>query len=265
MHPDDPMVGLEPKPETRLPLGADAPVATVSNLRLWALALAAALAAGLAAGYGGEAAYHAVKPVIALPSNYNTLGPYDNSAALADAHRAGRAHSERVNTTIAYGVLGGLLGCFLGLAGGLARGSIGGLLAAVVGLVAGTAVGAGMSAALTPAFYHLLNPESSTMMAPFVVHAGVFAPIGGVAGFAFGLGRGGRRAALRGAVGGFLGALLGAVLFEAAVSIAYPLLRVEEPIPGDRLPRLAVHLCVAVFTALGAALLLREHKAAIRA
>lgn len=228
---------------------------------LWSCALAAGLVAGLAGGGGGELAYHAVKPVIQLPSDFAKLGPYDKSNAIAVASRNGSARSELANTAIAYGVLGGVLGSALGLAGGIARGSVRvGLAAAVVGLLAGATAGAGMSVVLTPVFYQLLNPETNPMVAPFVTHAGIFAAIGLAGGFALGMGRGGQRAVAVAAFGGFLGALVGATLFEAGNALAYPLVRVLEPIPGERLSRLAAHFAVALFAASGAVIALRESK-----
>ncbi len=190
--------------------------ASTAKAPLWIWALGASLIAGLIGGMCGESTYHLVKPLINrsanptpsgvvrsptgewvrrtnLPENFASLGAYDKSAAIADATTEGNIGAERLNSAIAYGVLGAVLAGGLGLAGGFARRSIsGGLVAAVVGLVVGGVVGAGMSVALTPLFYKLLQPEVNPLAAPFVSHSLLFAAIGVAGGLALGIGRGRR-------------------------------------------------------------------------
>ncbi|GAC1469860.1 MAG: hypothetical protein NVSMB9_14250 [Isosphaeraceae bacterium] len=257
MHSHDPQAGTQAGPESFQPAAVEA----TRRVNLWPWALIAGLAAGLGGGLIGESTYHIVRPKIQLPDGFEKLGAYDKSAALADAQRMASIAAERRNTAMAYGALGGLLGGALGLAGGLARRSAGGgLIAAAVGVVGGTAVGAGASFVLTPIFFQLLDPTMGGMVASFVVHGGVFGSIGAMGGLTLGLGRGGRGTAAHAALGGLLGALVGAVLYESAETMFYPLVRVGEPIPGERLLRLALDLTVAVFTALGAVSLLRERR-----
>ena len=261
MPSDERQTEVPPQPELNAKNRDSGSSGTVQRLVLWSCALAAGLTAGLAGGGGGELTYHVVKPVIKLPADFAKLGPYDKSNAIAEANRNASARSELANTAIAYGVLGGVLGGTLGLAGGIARRSVrGGLAAAVVGVLAGATAGSGMSAVLTPVFYRLLNPETNPLIAPFVTHAGIFAAIGVAGGIALGMGRGGLGAIALAAFGGFLGALVGATMFEVGNALFYPLVRVVEPIPGERLARLAAHVTVALFAAAGAVIALRESR-----
>jgi hypothetical protein len=249
----------------------------VQITRLWVFALVAGLVAGLESWVGGEAAYGHYTPVFKLPANWDRLGPYDKPNVISDLLREATPIAEAKNTAVAYGLLGASLGAALGLAGGLARRSAGAALAATLfGAVAGVATGAGMSVVLTHEFYRRINPESG-MMLGMLTHAGIWVPVGAVAGLAFGLGLGGPRAIAFALLGGLAGAVFGTMAFETINAIAFPLIRVNAPIPGDwltreeaqklprllarlytGLPRLLSCLCVAVFTALGAAVGVRR-------
>jgi hypothetical protein len=226
---------------------------------LWLWALLAGLGAGLVSWYGGERAFGAFEPVIVHPANWKQINIYERPAIDADLQRKARPVSEAKNAAVAFGLLGAMLGIGLGLAGGWARGSVwGGLAAALVGGGAGASAGAGLSMVLTAVFIGHLDPDpTASMLVPMVSRGAIWAAIGAAGGLAFGLGLGTRRAMVRALIGGLAGAVLGTLVFEAAGSAAFPLVRVESPIPGEKaqsMPRLLAHLCVAVFSALGAAL-----------
>jgi hypothetical protein len=216
------------------------------------------LLAGLAAWVCGEAAYGLFKPVYQLPANWDRLSAFDKPDVLSTLLRNATPGAEAKNTAVAYGLLGLLLPGLLGLAGGLTRRSPRAALAAMlVGDLAGAGLGIGLSVAMTHLFFHYLDPESGLMLG-LLIHAGIWVPIGAAAGLAFGIGLGGRRSVVRALLGGIAGAVLATMAFEVAHAIAFPLARLEAPVPPERLSRLLSMLCVSMFTALGAAVGVRE-------
>jgi hypothetical protein len=151
-------------------------------------------------------------------------------------------------------MLGAALGAILGLAGGLARGSVrAGLGAAAAGALAGLAVAGAVSAVAVLLFFRFHDPEFGGLVVPALVHGVLFASIGGACGLALGLGLGGRREIAPAVLGGMVGGLVGAVLFEVILAVLFPLLRMDMPIPMERLARLAMHLSGAVLIAAVAA------------
>jgi hypothetical protein len=108
-----------------------------------------------------------------------------------------------------------------------------------------------MSLVMTPIFFQHAGPRMG-LLPPALVHGGIWIPIGIAAGLAFGIGVGDRGAMVQGIIGGGLGALFGAIAFEAINAAAFPLERIESPVPGARTTRLLAHLCVALLVALGA-------------
>jgi len=216
---------------------------------LWFWGLSAALVAALVAGIVGEATYHLFLPDFPVPANVKDMNPYERMALLATAETKAKPASEMKNTMIAYGVLGAALAGALGLAGALARGNLrSGLGAVGVGILVGGITGAGISAVFVPVFFQLYDPEAG-MLSVFVAHLGIFTAIGAAAGLGLGLGLKDRRLMAGAIFGGVLGALIGTFVFEAINSTIFPLMRTEEPIPSERLPRLLADFCVAMFTA----------------
>jgi hypothetical protein len=221
----------------------------------WLLALACGLLAGAAAASGGERGYRAYKPMVVLPPNYKQMNTYERQAYMGEQVDRLRPPAELKNTALAYGLLGSLLAAAMGLAGGLARGSIRVALAtAAGGAVAGAGTGGGLAAVLTPVFFRLLDPFAP-LLAPVVVHGGIWCGIGVVGGLAFGLAYAGpSTTALRAGLGGLLGALVATVVFELVNAFAFPMVIVAEPVPPERTLRLLAHFAVAVAASLGAAL-----------
>jgi hypothetical protein len=221
---------------------------------LWLVTAIAGLLAGVFAGIFGEATNRAIPLKVILPPGYESMGGYQKDSARAQAFGKAEQIAEKQNAEVAYGALGLLLGGCIGLAGGLASGSLrSGLKAATLGAVTGAALSAGMCYALVPMFYRYLDPESG-LVDLFLTHAGIFAVIGIAVGLALGWGLGDSTALGQAVLGGFLGALLGTFAFETINSLMFPLVRTFEPMPTERVPRLLVHLCVAVCAAVGAGL-----------
>jgi hypothetical protein len=234
--------------------------ASTSPRRVLLWALAGGLVAGLASWFGGEAAYGIFEPVVTRSPDWDRVSPQERGALAAKQRRINKPAAETKNAALAYGMLGAAVGMTLGLAGGLARSSArAGLLAGLVGAPAGVLGAAVMSALMTPVFFRLLDPDSPPpLAAPLFTHLGIWAAVGVAGGLALGLGLGDRGSIARSAVGGLAGVLLGTFLIEVVIALVFPSMRVYEPIPEERVPRLIVHLGVAVATALGAALALRE-------
>ncbi len=149
-----------------------------------------------------------------------------------------------------------------GVAGGLSRRSAGGALAGgAAGLALGSAAGALPSFAIMPwQWEHRLDdPGTLDLMTPLLVHCGLWVGLGCAAGLAYGLGRNGARPAplFAAALGGLVGAAVGAAVYEVVGASLFPLARTSFPISESAATRLLAQLCVAGFTALGAALSLR--------
>jgi len=225
---------------------------------LWLPTAIAGLLAGVLAGVIGEAANDVIPLNVTLPSGYESMGTYQKAAARTEAIGKASEITEKRKAALVYGTLGILMGISLGLVGGLAAGSArSAVKAAAIGAAAGAVFPALLSYALVPMFYRYLDPESGGLLVLFLTHAGIFAAVGVAAGLALGLGLGRRQAIVQAVFGGLLGALVGTIAFETINSLAFPLVRTFEPMPGERVPRLLVHLCVAFCAALCAGLAVR--------
>jgi hypothetical protein len=164
------------------------------------------------------------------------------------------------NGAIDYGVLGGLLGLSLGLAGGLTRRSVGGaIVAACVGLVLGLAAGALPAFGVMPWYWgHHADDKATAGMLPLVFHCGLWAALGAAAGLAYGLGRAGQNPSrlVEGALGGLIGATLGSFAYEILGTLLFAQDRPDESFAATAAARVTAHVCIALFVALGAALML---------
>ena len=188
------------------------------------------------------------------PPNYKQISGYQKQNVSARIQGDAIRVVERKKAAVSFGLLGLSLGVFLGLAGGFAGGSTRTtVLGAIGGGIAGGVVGGGLSYAIVPLFFRYLDPEQGLLIL-FLTHAAIFSGVGAASGSGLGLGLG-NRSALGGSVfGGMFGALIGTFAFEAANSLAFPLMRTYEPISTEWLPRMLVYLCVAIGTALVAGL-----------
>src|SRR5262249_36691374 len=105
-----------------------------------------------------------------------------------------------------------------------------------------------------------ITPDTG-MTLGMIIHAGVWSPIGAVAGLALGVGLGGPRAIALALLGGLAGAVLGTMGYEVASALLYPQARLDHPIPEERGLRLLAVFGIAVLTALGAGLGVGERRA----
>jgi hypothetical protein len=106
-------------------------------------------------------------------------------------------------------------------------------------------MGAGLSASLVPVFFRWMDPSNALVLL-FMTYATIFAGVGAAAGLALGWGFRDWQMTGRCLVGGLLGSVVGTFAFETINSLAFPLLGTFEPVPAERIPRLVLHLCVAI-------------------
>ena len=224
--------------------GTISPVAETGR-RLWGWALAAGVVAGILTWVGGEVAWgggnSARSPrIIAFPS-------------AADHARVVRGLVR--SNSVSFIQEGAILGCILGLAGGLTRRSArAGLLAALVGVGFGAAVAAAAAHLLLSHYFESLDPGSDSLMTPMLTHGGIWGAVGAAAGLAFGLGAGGRRRWARCVLGGLLGGVAATIVYDIVGAMAFPLDKTSQPISATVVTRLLAQLSVAVFVAVGVAL-----------
>jgi hypothetical protein len=228
-------------------VGVPAPPPLAGRAALWTAALAAGLVAGVSAWLIGEAAHEFFEPaeVEVIVMGQKAMNPTfetQNQAAVK-------------NALLVFGSLGGVLGMALGLGGGLARRAprLAGT-AAAVGLILGALAGAGAAATILPTALHTRSVRQDDLIRPFLVHSGLWVPLGAAAGLAFGLGAGRRGSGLVGpALGGALGTLLGTAAYELIGGIVFPLAQTDKVFSLTWQTRLIARLCVTLGTAAGAA------------
>jgi hypothetical protein len=222
-------------------------------LSLWALAMAGAFVAGLLAWQGGERTYPYFVPVLTRLPGAEKMNPYERQGLMNAQLKEKLAITESQNAALMYALLAALVAGALGLAGGFARWSLpAGIAAAVFGGAIAAAASAGIALVLTQrVFFPYMQPDSSLVL-PFSIHLGMWAPVGLVGGAALGFGLGGWRLMPKAMLGGLIGAVAGALAFEVFNAAYFALVRVESPIPSLRTTRLAADLCVALGAALGA-------------
>lgn len=225
---------------------------------LWPAALAAGLIAGVAAWLIGEAAHEYFEPaeVEKIVMGHKTRNPTFETQNDATVK----------NSLVAFGSLGCLLGMALGAGSGLARRAPrSAAMAAVIGLVLGGLAGAGATAVVLPTALRTRSVNQDDLIRPFLVHAGLWAPLGAAGGLAFGLGAGRRGSALAtAAIGGAVGALLGTAAYDLIGGLAFPLARTDTAISLTWLTRLIARLCVTLGTVAGTALSIRDRPATSR-
>jgi len=261
MDPEESPTTAEVTPASSLPAqaggsSAGRPTAIKASLRvpLALITLGAGIIAGVLSGLGGEATSRAIPMRIEYPPNFASVSGYQRDAVLAMLAGDAMRVAVRERAAAAYGLLGVLLGVGLGLTGGWTSGSVrSGLIGALVGGVAGGVAGAALSAVFVPIFFRFQDPETDAatlgLLLLFFTHAAIFAGIGAASGLALGWGLGDRGTIGQALIGGLLGAVIGTFAFEVINSLLYPMVRTYEPVPMEPTPRVLLHLCVAVGTA----------------
>ena len=96
--------------------------------------------------------------------------------------------------------------------------------------------GAGLSLALVPRFLEVADAQTGLLLL-FVTHGAIFGGIAVAARSGLAVGARERRFIVRCVIGGVVGALIGTFVFEVINFVAFPLLRMYEPVPFKALPR----------------------------
>jgi hypothetical protein len=254
-----------PEPESRIETDSNASSdnhtyidgQSSASARLWAFALIAGILSGVVAWLAGEACLNLIKPVA---HEVNSKG-----MVLKMSGRRQIANADARNAGVAFVLLGAAFGGGMGLAGGLARRSgraaVG---AALVGMTLGICGAAGTSAALLTALnrHKNVNPDDPLLdlFFPLLVHAGIWATIGGAGGLAFGLGLGERKRRSQLIMAGLIGAIIATVVYELVGGLAFPAAKTTQFISETWQTRLFARLIVTVFAAIGAVLALGEER-----
>jgi hypothetical protein len=195
----------------------------------------------------GESTYNLFRPSLAASENYRDPSGLNREMPGVNSR----------NGALTYGTSGGLLGLALGLAGGLVGRSPGrAVLGAVAGLILGTAAGALPSFIIMPWQWAHRNddPASLDLLAPLLIHLGLWSAVGLAAGLAFGIGSQVSRPArlLEAALVGLVGAMVGTFVYEMVGAFLFPADHTVDPFPGTSGMRLLARLCIAGFVGLGA-------------
>ena len=217
----------------------------------WVALVLTGLGAGVAAWLGGETQLERFRPDESVSSQRFAFAALDLQLKTAATR----------NAALACGLLGATLGLGLGIAGGLVRGSIVAALGAgLVGLALGGSLGVGGSFGFMPIYWRYKDPSGTDLGQALLIHSALWSSLGLAGGLAYGLGRFGLRSRplFLAAVGGLAGALVGTVAFEIIGAVGFPFARTAQPIAATATTRLLGRLAVALGTALGIGLALRD-------
>jgi hypothetical protein len=212
--------------------------------RLWVYGLGGGLLAGLASGLLGEGVLDSFNP---------NIGPASIHAPAAEQRgRTALIHAAEINqVALAMGILGGLEGFSLGLAGGLARRSIRtAAQAAAAGLIVGACAALAASFCIMPYYISNRNFFGESFLAPLLLHAALWMPIGATGGLALGFSLGGCGRTAHAVVGGLAGAALGTLLNEFTRVALFPLSNASQPFSETGTSRMTARLLVTLFSAM---------------
>jgi len=212
----------------------------------WALIVIFAILAGLAAWQVGEYTISYAKLSPAVAENYR-----DSTGLNAEMPGV-----NSVNGALTFGALGGFVGLAMGLAGGVSRRSpASAILGAVLGLIIGAALGALPSPMIMPWQWRHRNddPFNADLLMPFLIHLGLWTPLGLAAGLAFGIGKSGFNPPrlVEAGLAGLIGAVLGVFVFEVTGALFFPAAATTNPFSLTAGTRLLARLCIALFVGLG--------------
>ena len=133
-----------------------------------------------------------------------------------------------------------------------------------LGLVLGTATGGSMALVLVPIFFKRHDPQSNDLVLPLLTHGAIWSTIGAVGGLAFGLGIGGRGRWKRTLAGGLAGGGRGDDRLRNRRGVAFPTSKTDLPLSSSIATRAMAQLLVAILSAVGAVLALRQSAKASR-
>ncbi len=222
--------------------------ARVNSARVWAAGLVAAVVASVGAWLLGELTVGAFQPrlesVRDAISGRMLLQPTTGSTNAADFK----------NAVLDHAVVGCVTGLVLGLAGGLAgRALRKGVVAGVGAQAVGALVGAATAWGLFPFLYRSLVPDVHDLLTPILIHGGIYAAVGAVAGGAFALGAGYPRLMFHAAADACVAGFLASAIYHLAGIMLFPAGGSTEPVAGSRIVRLLAVSVLSIFVAVAAA------------
>lgn len=155
--------------------------------------------------------------------------------------------------------MGALLGLAMGLAGGLARRSaFASSWAAIVGLLLGTAAAASSALVLVTYFFKEFDPHSGDLVLPLLTQGAIWSVVGAIGGLAFAMGIGGKHRWMKTVLGGLVGAAAATVIYELVGAIAFSSDKTDLPLSHSITTRVMAQLLVAILSAVGVILALRQ-------
>lgn len=209
------------------------------GVRTWLIALTVGLVVGMIAWAIGEATF---------AEESKSAGPKGSNTILSLA-----ADNIRV-AVVTSGVFGAVVGLCAGLAGGVIRRSVlWSILAATIGLVLGGWAGYDIATRLVPAYYE--HAVENDLTHTLIVHGGIWAGSGAVAGLALAIGLGGGLGRMLRLV--FLcagAAVLAAFIFDFLGATIFPLAMTDRPVSQTWETRLLARLLLTMFVAIAAVL-----------
>jgi hypothetical protein len=230
------------------PTARDEPVSVESG-RLLVLALVAGIAAAVASGVAGEMILHRYW------ADLNPALQIQPSPEVMQRWRNARVYS----ATLSFATMGGVFGLAMGLAGGLARRSIAASAsAAIFGLVVGTASAACAAFLLVSNFFKSHDPQSGDLLFPMLTHGAIWVVVGVIGALIFALGFGGRGRWPASVLGGLLGAAAATIVYEIIGALFFASDKTDLPLSASVITRGMAHALVAILSAVGVVLALRQ-------
>jgi hypothetical protein len=219
--------------------------------RLWVSGIVAGIVAGSASGLVGEGVYGWFDPNIGPASIHAPAAQQSGRVALIEGLEINRV-------ALAMGIGGGLTAFSLGLAGGLAARSIrSALLTSLGGLILGAFTAVAGSYSIMPYYIRNRNFFGESFLAPLLLHAALWLPIGATGGLALGSSLGGWRRTARTIAGGLFGAALGTLLTEFMTYALFPLSNASLPLSDSGIVRMTAPLVIVLSGAMFALASLR--------
>jgi hypothetical protein len=168
-------------------------------------------------------------------------------------------NSARVNSAaLSFAMMGGVLGLAMGVAGGMVRRSIASCVrAGLCGLPVGAIATGAVAWIAARVFYDMRDSQSTDLLGPLACHGSIWLTAALSAGLALGIGMGGRLVSK--IVGGAMaGAVVATILYEVIGALLFATGKTEMPLSTSVVTRAMAQMLVAVLSAGGAVLAVRD-------
>jgi hypothetical protein len=216
------------------------------------------LACALIGSLFGTSSYESVndqfEPVVRYPANYESLDGREKSMVRTRAKFEARVANEQIRAVVGFALLSLWIVPIFGLAGRIGRIYRPVTSALLAAPIAASLASAGLSYVLVPKFFDVSDAQTGLPLL-LLMHWAIFGAIGVCCGLAYAAVHGERSLVFRCVVGGILGALFGALIAEIVNFVAFPNLRMFEPVPVNTLGRYLLNSIAALGIALGVGLI----------